>query len=315
MELRLDGITKTFGEKRVLEEITFSAAGGAAMGLLGRNGAGKTTTIRIIMGVFPPDSGRVLLEAQPIDRTEVRFGYLPEERGLYPKQKIIDQMVYIGRLRGLSRQEAKKNADYWLERLEMGQYRDALLRTLSKGNQQKIQLGVCLLHNPDIVILDEPFSGLDPVNAQLLKEIVSEQAAAGKIVLFSSHQMGYVEEFCDSIAILDKGRIALEGNLRDIKRSYDRTRILVALDGGDSAGRLEALRAAGGLDGFVADISPEIPGKAAENGAAAVVRVAAPADKDRLPAALLSAGQMVETFQVSEPTLEQIFVERVGEEA
>lgn len=315
MELRLDGITKTFGEKRVLEEITFSAAGGAAMGLLGRNGAGKTTTIRIIMGVFPPDSGRVLLEAQPIDRTEVRFGYLPEERGLYPKQKIIDQMVYIGRLRGLSRQEAKKNADYWLERLEMGQYRDALLRTLSKGNQQKIQLGVCLLHNPDIVILDEPFSGLDPVNAQLLKEIVSEQAAAGKIVLFSSHQMGYVEEFCDSIAILDKGRIALEGNLRDIKRSYDRTRILVALDGGDSAGRLEALQAAGGLDGFVADISPEIPGKAAENGAAAVVRVAAPADKDRLLAAILAAGQRVETFQVMEPTLEQIFVERVGEEA
>ncbi len=315
MELRLDGITKTFGEKRVLEEITFSAAGGAAMGLLGRNGAGKTTTIRIIMGVFPPDSGRVLLEAQPIDRTEVRFGYLPEERGLYPKQKIIDQMVYIGRLRGLSRQEAKKSADYWLERLEMGQYRDALLRTLSKGNQQKIQLGVCLLHNPDIVILDEPFSGLDPVNAQLLKEIVSEQAAAGKIVLFSSHQMGYVEEFCDSIAILDKGRIALEGNLRDIKRSYDRTRILVALDGGDSAGRLEALRAAGGLDGFVADISPEIPGKAAENGAAAVVRVAAPADKDRLLAAILAAGQRVETFQVMEPTLEQIFVERVGEEA
>lgn len=315
MELRLDGITKTFGEKRVLEEITFSAAGGAAMGLLGRNGAGKTTTIRIIMGVFPPDSGRVLLEAQPIDRTEVRFGYLPEERGLYPKQKIIDQMVYIGRLRGLSRQEAKKNADYWLERLEMGQYRDALLRTLSKGNQQKIQLGVCLLHNPDIVILDEPFSGLDPVNAQLLKEIVSEQAAAGKIVLFSSHQMGYVEEFCDSIAILDKGRIALEGNLRDIKRSYDRTRILVALDGGDSAGRLEALQAAGGLDGFVTDISPEVPGKAAENGAAAVVRVAAPADKDRLLAAILAAGQRVETFQVMEPTLEQIFVERVGEEA
>lgn len=315
MELRLDGITKTFGEKRVLEGITFSAAGGAAMGLLGRNGAGKTTTIRIIMGVFPPDSGRVLLDAQPIDRTEVRFGYLPEERGLYPKQKIIDQMVYIGRLRGLSRQEAKKNADYWLERLEMGQYRDALLRTLSKGNQQKIQLGVCLLHNPDIVILDEPFSGLDPVNAQLLKEIVSEQAAAGKIVLFSSHQMGYVEEFCDSIAILDKGRIALEGNLRDIKRSYDRTRILVALDGGDSAGRLEALRAAGGLDGFVTHISPEIPGKAAENGAAAVVRVAAPADKDRLLAAILAAGQRVETFQVMEPTLEQIFVERVGEEA
>ena len=315
MELRLEGITKTFGEKRVLEDIVFSAAGGAAMGLLGRNGAGKTTTIRIIMGVFPPDSGRVLLDAQPIDRTEVRFGYLPEERGLYPKQKIIDQMVYIGRLRGLSRQEAKKSADYWLERLEMGQYRDALLRTLSKGNQQKIQLGVCLLHNPDIVILDEPFSGLDPVNAQLLKEIVSEQAAAGKIVLFSSHQMGYVEEFCDSIAILDKGRIALEGNLRDIKRSYDRTRILVALDGGDSAGRLEALRAAGGLDGFVADISPEIPGKAAENGAAAVVRVAAPADKDRLLAAILAAGQRVETFQVMEPTLEQIFVERVGEEA
>lgn len=315
MELQLDGITKTFGDKKVLEGISFTAAGGAALGLLGRNGAGKTTTIRIIMGVFPPDSGQVLLDGRPIQEAGVSFGYLPEERGLYPKQKIIDQMIYIGRLRGLSRQDARKNADYWLDRLDMTAHRNDLLRTLSKGNQQKIQLGVCLIHNPDVVILDEPFSGLDPVNAQLLKDIVTELAAAGKTVIFSSHQMSYVEEFCDSIAMLDKGRIVLQGNLRAIKRSYDRTHILVSLDGGRTLERLEALRASGRLDGFITGLEPAVTaaGRAADADTGAVVHVAAPADKDRLLAAILASDASLETFQVMEPTLEQIFVERVGE--
>lgn len=311
MELQLDMITKSFGEKKVLEGISFTASSGAALGLLGRNGAGKTTTIRIIMGVFPPDAGQILVDGKPIHDGDVNFGYLPEERGLYPKQKIIDQMIYIGRLRGLTRQAAKKNAEYWLGRLDMSAHRNDLLRTLSKGNQQKIQLGVCLLHNPDVIILDEPFSGLDPVNAQLLKDVVTELAAAGKTVIFSSHQMSYVEEFCDSIAMLDKGRIALEGNLRAIKRSYERNKILVSLDGGDAAGRLAAMRADGALDGFVAGL--EKPAKAADTADEVIVELAAPSDKDKLLAAILAAGASLETFRVMEPSLEQIFVERVGE--
>ncbi len=311
MELCLETVTKSFGEKKVLDGISFTASGGAALGLLGRNGAGKTTTIRIIMGVFPPDGGIVRVEGQPIDKADVSFGYLPEERGLYPKQKIIEQMIYIGRLRGLSRHAAKKSAEYWLDRLDMADHRNDLLRTLSKGNQQKIQLGVCLIHNPDIVILDEPFSGLDPVNAQLLKDIVSELAAAGKTVIFSSHQMSYVEEFCDSIAILDKGKIALEGNLRSIKRSYDRNKIMVSLEGGGTAARLESLRAEGRLGGFVTDIqAADRPAEADDH---AVVHIAAPADKDRLLQEILAAGCSLESFQIMEPTLEQIFVERVGE--
>ena len=311
MELSLDAVTKSFGEKRVLEGISFTASSGAALGLLGRNGAGKTTTIRIIMGVFPPDGGQLLIDGRPIQANEISFGYLPEERGLYPKQKIIEQMIYIGRLRGLSRQAARKSAEYWLERLDMSAHRNDLLRTLSKGNQQKIQLGVCLIHNPDIVILDEPFSGLDPVNAQLLKDIVSELAAAGKTVIFSSHQMSYVEEFCDSIAILDQGKIALEGNLRAIKRSYDRTKIQVSLEGGQSVQRLEAMRSDGRLSGFVTEIlAAERPAEAEDS---AVVHITTPDDKDRLLREILEAGCSLEAFQVMEPTLEQIFVEKVGE--
>lgn len=305
MELQLNGITKTFGEKLVLDNIALTVGTGSAMGLLGRNGAGKTTTIRIIMGVFPPDSGTVSVDSKQISHSGVTFGYLPEERGLYPKQKILDQMIYIGELRGLSRSDARKSALRWLDRMEMSEHANVLLSTLSKGNQQKIQLAVALVNDPDIIILDEPFSGLDPVNAQLLKDVVTEQVHAGRLVIFSSHQMGYVEEFCDNIAILDKGKIVLDGNLRQIKRSYDRTNILISLDGGDTLGRLASWKETGMFDGFIKEIQP--------SGDDAVVRVAAPSDKDRLLSAVLNSGASLETFQVLEPTLEEIFVEKAGD--
>lgn len=227
MKLELKDIYKSFGEKQVLTGVNFTAEGGKAFGLLGRNGAGKTTSIRILMDVFPPNSGQVLIDGQPIDYSKVRFGYLPEERGLYPKKKIIDQLVYFAELKGMNYSDAVRAVDYWLDRLGMTEYRNKKLDTLSKGNQQKIQLITALSHNPKIVILDEPFSGLDPVNAMLLKDVVKEEISKGKIVLFSSHQMSYIEEFCDSIAIINNGVVALTGDLHEIKRNYPRNKLVV----------------------------------------------------------------------------------------
>lgn len=227
MELDLNNIYKSFGEKQVLTGISLKAKSGEAFGLLGRNGAGKTTTIRILMNVFPANSGEVLVDGKPINYSKVGIGYLPEERGLYPKKPIIEQLVYFAQLKGMKYAPAVKSIDKWLERLGMSEYRNKRLDTLSKGNQQKIQLITALAHNPDIVILDEPFSGLDPVNAQLLKDVVKEEISKGKIVLFSSHQMNYIEEFCDNIAILNGGKVVLQGNLHNIKRNYTRDKLIV----------------------------------------------------------------------------------------
>lgn len=227
MVLEIKNIKKSFGEKQVLKGVSLVAEGGKAFGLLGRNGAGKTTSIRILMNVFPANKGEILFNGQPIDYNTIQFGYLPEERGLYPKKKIIDQLVYFAELKNMGHTDAIKSVDYWLDRLGMTEYRNKRLDTLSKGNQQKIQLITAIAHNPQIVILDEPFSGLDPVNALLLKDVVKEEIAKGKIVLFSSHQMNYIEEFCDSIAIINGGEVVLTGDLNDIKRNYPRNRLVV----------------------------------------------------------------------------------------
>lgn len=227
MKLELRNIEKSFGAKQVLQGISLTAEGGQAFGLLGRNGAGKTTSIRILMDVFPADSGQVLLDGKPVDYGKIGLGYLPEERGLYPKKPIGEQLVYLARLKGMGKKAAEQAVDFWLKRLGMEEHKNKRLDTLSKGNQQKIQLITALAHDPEIIVLDEPFSGLDPVNAQLLKDVVKEQIGKGKIVLFSSHQMNYIEEFCDSIAILHQGEVVLSGNLRDIKRSFPRDRLVV----------------------------------------------------------------------------------------
>ncbi len=227
MKLEIKNVNKSFSSKHVLKGISFSVESGHAFGLLGRNGAGKTTTIRILMDVFPADEGTILIDGKPVDYNQIKIGYLPEERGLYPKKKILDQLVYFAELKGMKKSAAIKSIDYWLERLDMMEFRNKRLDTLSKGNQQKIQLITALTFDPDIVILDEPFSGLDPVNAMLLKDVVKEIIAKNKIVLFSSHQMNYIEEFCDSIAILNDGKVVLQGNLHEIKRNYTRDKLIV----------------------------------------------------------------------------------------
>ena len=225
MKLSVVDLYKSFGDKTVLKGINLSVQGGKALGLLGRNGAGKTTTIRIIMRVFAADSGQVLLDGEPLDTEKVRIGYLPEERGLYPKKEIMSQLVYFGELAGMTKKQARSSAEQLLEKLNVSEYADKRLETLSKGNAQKIQLIATLIANPDIVILDEPFSGLDPVNAMLLKDLIRQVINEGKIVLFSSHQMNYIEEFCDDIAILNGGKIVLSGSISDIKHEYSKNEI------------------------------------------------------------------------------------------
>ena len=293
MILELKNIDKSFGEKEVLKGVSFTAEGGKAFGLLGRNGAGKTTSIRILMNVFPANSGEVLIDGKLIDYDKIGIGYLPEERGLYPKKLIIDQLVYFAELKGMSAKDAVKAVDYWLGRLGMSEYRNKRLDTLSKGNQQKIQLITALAHDPDIVILDEPFSGLDPVNAMLLKDVVKEQIAKGKIVLFSSHQMSYIEEFCDSIAIIKAGKVALSGDLREIKRTYPRDKLIVNTQASEKV--KEAL----------GDICTE-----REDGAL-LIRLASPDDKQAMMKRLVE-GFDIDEVKVFEPSLNDIFVEYAG---
>lgn len=235
MNLTVNEIYKSFGEKNVLKGISLSAESGKALGILGRNGAGKTTLIRIIMQVFGADAGTVTVNGSKIDFSKVRIGYLPEERGLYPKQKILTQLLYFAELKGVDKKAALATADKYFKELQIEQYKNVRLDTLSKGNQQKIQLIAALISEPDIVILDEPFSGLDPVNAGMLKNIVKELIAEGKMVLFSSHQMNYIEEFCDDIVILNGGKSVLDGSIKKIKRSYARNVLEIATQESEAA--------------------------------------------------------------------------------
>ena len=295
MLLELKNVEKSFGNKQVLKGVSFAAESGKAFGLLGRNGAGKTTSIRILIDVFPADHGEILIDGKPIDYKRVNFGYLPEERGLYPKKLIIDQLVYFAELKGLNHRAAIKAVDDWLDRLGMREYRNKRLDTLSKGNQQKIQLITALAHDPKIVILDEPFSGLDPVNAMLLKDVVKEQIARDKIVLFSSHQMSYIEEFCDSIAIINAGKVVLSGDLHDIKRNYVRDRLIVSTVNPDRIrhdfGNACTVTEQGTL----------------------MIRLASPDDKQTTMQRLVE-NYDIDEVRVFEPSLNDIFVEYAGEQ-
>jgi ABC-2 type transport system ATP-binding protein len=303
LEIIVDRVNKSFGDKHVLRDIGFTVRSGSTFGLIGRNGSGKTTTIRIIMDLFPADSGTVMVDGVPSGRVSSRFGYLPEERGLYPKRVIADQMAYIGQLRGMTAADARRRSVELLERLEAGEYYKKKLDTLSKGNQQKIQLAIALLNDPEIIILDEPFSGLDPVNARILKDLVTQQAKAGRTVIFSSHQMSQIEEFCDDICMIDAGQVVLSGNLREIKRSYPRNRLLISPGDGDE----EVLRRM--LD--ESDAAALL--QSAEHtprGTLAALRDEN--DRGRLLSLIVGAGVKIDSFTVVEPTLEEIFVEKAG---
>ena len=298
MRLSFQHIQKSFGSQKVLQDISFSVESGTALGLLGRNGAGKTTSIRILLDIISADGGNILLDGKPLDRSTVSFSYLPEERGLYPKKNVLTQLQYIGQLKGLSGAESKKQATRLLMRMQLESFAQKRLETLSKGNQQKIQLIAALIGDPQIIVLDEPFSGLDPGNAKLLKALELEQTAQGKPVLFSSHQMSYVEEFCENIAILHQGKIVLSGKLSQIKKGYPRNRVQVEGIPESQIAAIEAL--------------PMVVSLSQQNEFSQIT-LSSPQEKDALLHSLIAMNVSIERFEVMEPTLEEIFVEKAGD--
>ena len=303
MDLRIEKICKSFGEKQVLKDISFTVTSGEAFGYLGRNGAGKTTSIRILADIFRADSGEIFLDNKPIDRKKFRLGYLPEERGLYPKSNVGEQMIYIAELRGMKRSNAKESAKKLLKKLDALDFWDRKLETLSKGNQQKIQLAIAVLHDPEVVILDEPFSGLDPVNAGMLRSLVSEQVEMGKLVMFSSHEMSYVEQFCEHVCIINQGEVVLDGRIKDIKRSYPRNVIEIIPDANPAE--------------FLSNVSKNTEwsalvtsAKVTNNEITATLQDAS--DKGKLMQLLSVQPTGIDSVKVVEPTLEEIFVEKAG---
>ncbi|WP_100332408.1 ABC transporter ATP-binding protein [Bacillus xiapuensis] len=220
MAFEIQGLNKSFGNYQAVNNLNIKLEEGNILGMLGRNGAGKTTTIRMILDIIKPDSGSILWNGRPLSKKELLIGYLPEERGLYPKMNVVEQLVFLARLEGIPSKIAKKQALNWLERLEMTPYVKKKTEELSKGNQQKVQLISCLIHDPDFIILDEPFSGLDPVNAEMLKDVVKDLIKKRKTIIFCSHQMDSVETFCEEICIMKNGIKVLSGSLSEIKKSY-----------------------------------------------------------------------------------------------
>lgn len=304
MKLEVKDLKKSFGETEVLHGVSFSVESGRALGLLGRNGAGKTTTIRILMNVFKANNGTIMMDGKPFATKEYQIGYLPEERGLYPKKTVGEQLVYLAMLRGIGAKEAKDQMKKWLARMEISEYENRKLETLSKGNQQKVQLAQTLLCNPDLIILDEPFSGLDPVNAQLLKDVIKEQIQEGKLVIFSSHQMSYVEEFCDDIAILNHGNVVLGGDLKEIKREFGRDCLVLSSLGEAPQELAERLKNEFSdlLDVEKIQKNQVVIRQKQEDGKAVILQ------------RLLEQGVDLEFFGLYEPSLNDIFVEKAGDE-
>lgn len=298
MELNINKINKYFGDFHVLKDISFNVSSGRAMGFLGRNGAGKTTTIRILMDVFRQNSGSITLDNKNFNTSDYRIGYLPEERGMYDKESIIKQLIYFGVLKGMDKKDAKKEALYWLEKLGLEEHEKKLLNTLSKGNQQKIQIIQALLGNPDIIILDEPFSGLDPVNSKVLKEIIREKIKENKLVIFSSHQMSYVEEFCDDITLINNGEIVLSGNLDDIKREMGKNKIIIksSLSNNILSDRLKNIE----------NISLE------NDKEFLIIKLLNGKLKEELLKEIILMDIEIELFSLYKPSLTNIFIEKVG---
>ncbi|AIQ21201.1 ABC transporter ATP-binding protein [Paenibacillus sp. FSL H7-0357] len=296
MGLQINGLMKQYGNNRVIHDITIEAPTGKAFGLLGGNGAGKTTTIRSILGLVDYDAGSILWEGKPILGNRPNIGYLPEERGLYPKEKVSEQLVYFARLEGMSRQAAIKAMKHWLERLGVAEHEHRRVEQLSKGNQQKVQIISALLHDPELIILDEPFSGLDPINSDMLAMIVKEQLSLGKTMIFSSHQMGHVEQFCEDICILKRGRMIVSGSIADIKRSYERCNVLLRSDE-DLSRHLVATH----LQPLTADAKEW------------QMKVRDEDEANELLLRLTQMGIRLLKFEIKEPTLHEIFVEKVGE--
>jgi len=293
--LILKDVSKTFGHKQVVDRISFAVQDPGVYGLLGTNGAGKTTTIRMLLGIITKDSGEITWNDQPVDRKTVNFGYLPEERGVYPKTKICDQLVYFAELKGMNKTTAMNNITKWSKRLKVEEYLDMTAEKLSKGNQQKIQFMTAVLHNPDLVVLDEPFSGLDPVNTELIKNIIIDLVKDGKYIIMSAHQMSTIEEFCKDILILNRGKTVLQGNLQEIKSTYPATRIQV-----DTTKDIHK---------YISNDKLKIEN---EKNHQYTIKIDNENQAEKLLQDLVKDRIPIIKFEVMKPTLNDIFIEKVG---
>lgn len=297
MALDVSSVVKKFGEKTAVDNISFKIEKPGVFGLLGTNGAGKTTTIRMILGILEKDNGSILWNGKPVTRESVKFGYLPEERGLYPKAKIVDQLSYFGKLRGMDRKSTKQILNYWFDRLKVSEYSNSTAEQLSKGNQQKIQLITALLHDPELIILDEPLSGLDPVNADLFKSVIHELVEKGKFIIMSSHQMQSIEEYCQNLVILKNGQTILKGNLKEIKAGYGRTNLTVNCQEE--------------LDTLIKDQGMNIISKTATG---YEFKIKSDEEGYNLLEKMIAAKIRLDKFEIREPSLHEIFIEKVGEQ-
>jgi len=292
--VELAGVTKAYRDKVAVNQLSLSIEPGQMFGLLGPNGSGKTSSIRMMIGITVPDSGEIRLFDQPFDRKNlIRVGYLPEERGLYKKMKVLDQLIFMGGLHGLKASEAHERANRWAKRMEIDGSLSKKTEELSKGMQQKIQFIAALMHDPDLVIMDEPFSGLDPVNATLLQDTLLELKEQGKAILFSTHRMDQVEKLCDAIALIHRGNLVLGGKVREIKSRYKRDRVILEFDG--SAKFLESAEIA----------------EAKNYSGHAEIKLKEDGDAQKLLAEAASMATIYR-FELVEPSLEEIFIQAVG---
>ena len=297
--VELSHVRKVYDKKVAVEDLSISIQAGTMFGLLGPNGSGKTSSIRMMIGITVPDSGSVSLFGEPFRRNVLsRVGYLPEERGLYKKMNVLDQLIFFGRLRDLSTAEATRRATEWCERLQISEALGKKTEDLSKGMQQKIQFIAALLHDPDLIIMDEPFSGLDPVNAALLMDTLMDLRREGKTILFSTHRMDQVEKLCDAIALIHRGHLVLSGTMGEVKSRYPRNRVVIAFEGDDKFLAHPSIASVKRYPGM-AEIRLRPSGRVADDA------------QDLLAQAIGSA--RVTRFEVTEPTLEEIFIEKVRE--
>jgi ABC-2 type transport system ATP-binding protein len=297
-------ITKRYAGHTAVRDLSLQVSRGGIFGLLGPNGAGKTTTIRMLLSIIIPDEGAVTLLGQIGTGRDLsaRIGYLPEERGLYPKMRVLDQLAFLGEAKGLGRWDARKRAGVWLERLGLGDWGLKKVSDLSKGMQQKVQFAGALQHEPELVILDEPFSGLDPVNSQVMRDIVVDVARSGRTVLFSTHIMEHAEKMCDHVVIIARGEKVVDGTLAEVKR-----------EGGKTHVALTFTRNAHAASGILADRS--LVATVDDSGASAEVGLVTGADPERLLKALMAHDVGLSRFEVVEPSLQSIFIAKVGPEA
>jgi len=297
--LVLDHVTKKFGEFTAVDSLSLQVRPGRVFGLIGPNGAGKTTTIRMIVNITIPDAGRIELFGQPMNaRLQDRIGYLPEERGLYRKMKVGEQLRFFAELKDLRGKEADARINSWLAKLQLSDWKNKRAKDLSKGMQQKVQFITAVIHDPDLLLLDEPFSGLDPVNVELMKQTILEKKAEGKTIILSTHQMEIAEKLCDDVCMINRAQKVLDGRLREIRRSFARNAVALQLEG---------------ADGVLND--PALVANVRKNGDDTEVLLAPGADAQLLLKRLVENGAVVNKFELAEPSLHDIFIEKVREGA